>query len=473
MKVFVYESICGGGMADRELPKSLAAEGRAMWEAVLSDFAALADVEVLTTRDERVPPPIPLPAPWRDPAGTGGIIASQGRSAHSDGQPAHPAKVKVVAVGPDADRAAFRRLAALADWTLVIAPELEGTLLADAEAVLEAGGRLLGSSPDAIACTGDKLRLCGGGPWGGGAAGALRRLAGAGSAGRRSRSGFFPGDRSPGDGTPADGLLDDEPTDEWSGLLTKAGLPTPWGMWERVRAARNDLDDDVAGGGDGRGVGTGKWVLKPRFGAGSTATYLIEDGARLRTALAEAEADGFSAGDLIVEPFLPGRAVSVAVIAAPAVARGPTPGKGEGTGRATLMPLPPATQELTADGRFRYQGGMLWGGRPGPTAKRLQDLACRAVAAVPGLAGYVGVDLLMGAAAADDVVIEVNPRLTTSYVALRRACRGNLAAEMLRSVTGTAGERATAPDFPPLSLEFRPDGTVEPSDHPAPDGWSA
>ncbi|HEV3003063.1 MAG TPA: ATP-grasp domain-containing protein, partial [Pirellulales bacterium] len=47
--------------------------------------------------------------------------------------------------------------------------------------------------------------------------------------------------------------------------------------------------------------------------------------------------------------------------------------------------------------------------------------------------GYLGVDLVLGGPddGSDDVVIEINPRLTTSYIGLRAACRENLAAAML------------------------------------------
>jgi predicted ATP-grasp superfamily ATP-dependent carboligase len=48
------------------------------------------------------------------------------------------------------------------------------------------------------------------------------------------------------------------------------------------------------------------------------------------------------------------------------------------------------------------------------------------------------VDLVLGAdpAGRDDHVIEVNPRLTTSYLGLRRALEANLAGAMLRLATG-------------------------------------
>src|SRR5260370_42382129 len=54
---------------------------------------------------------------------------------------------------------AFKRLAAEADFTLVIAPEFNNLLLQRCQWVLKAGGRLLGSTPDAVALAADKLAL--------------------------------------------------------------------------------------------------------------------------------------------------------------------------------------------------------------------------------------------------------------------------------------------------------------------------
>ena len=93
-------------------------------------------------------------------------------------------------------------------------------------------------------------------------------------------------------------------------------------------------------------------------------------------------------------------------------------------------------------------------------ARRANELAARAVAALPnplGL-GYVGFDLVLGDApnGQDDVVIEINPRLTTSYVGLRALARENLAAAMLDAACG----RAPRLSFADRQLEFDSDGTI-------------
>jgi predicted ATP-grasp superfamily ATP-dependent carboligase len=115
--------------------------------------------------------------------------------------------------------------------------------------------------------------------------------------------------------------------------------------------------------------------------------------------------------------------------------------------------LPSGRQRLTADGRFRYLGGEL----PLPTDwhRRAEQLAQAVLAALPATTGYIGIDLVLGHACdgRHDVVIEVNPRLTTSYVGLRKIARGNLAAAMLQIAGGVNCELS----FDPQPLTFTPE----------------
>ena len=50
-----------------------------------------------------------------------------------------------------------------------------------------------------------------------------------------------------------------------------------------------------------------------------------------------------------------------------------------------------------------------------------------AVTSFPNARGFIGVDLVLGEKADDDRIIEINPRPTTSYCALRRRSSVNLA----------------------------------------------
>jgi predicted ATP-grasp superfamily ATP-dependent carboligase len=175
-------------------------------------------------------------------------------------------------------------------------------------------------------------------------------------------------------------------------------------------------------------------VLKPRDGAGSQATFLIDNEGETAGRLRQAAAEGWG-GELILQAFAPGTAASVAFLV--------------GTGRCVA--LAPAAQHLSDDGRFRYLGGSV--PLPDGLRERAVTLARRAVEAVPGLRGYVGVDVVLGEV---DAVIEINPRLTTSYVGLRALAETNLAAAMLRVA---AGEEA-ALRWRPGVVRFGADGTL-------------
>lgn len=152
-------------------------------------------------------------------------------------------------------------------------------------------------------------------------------------------------------------------------------------------------------------------ILKPRDGAGSQG---IEPIARWRAD----RVNGTSPARL--ETFCRGTAASVAILCGP----------------HRSMALPPCLQSLGGEGGFSYLGGSL---PLAPNlARRATKLATRAVSGLAGRLGYLGVDLVLGheATGADDVVIEINPRLTTSYVGLRALCDGNLAAAMLAIAAG-------------------------------------
>lgn len=90
--------------------------------------------------------------------------------------------------------------------------------------------------------------------------------------------------------------------------------------------------------------------------------------------------------------------------------------------------------------------------------RRATELACHALQALPPALGYVGVDLVLGKAGdgSEDVVIEVNPRLTTSYVGLRAIAQDNLAVAMLENAVG----RVASPRFHDHAMDFLSDGTI-------------
>lgn len=182
-------------------------------------------------------------------------------------------------------------------------------------------------------------------------------------------------------------------------------------------------------------------VWKPRDGCGSTATFLLNDAFDV----AQAKASHEVAGPMILQEFVPGRAASLAFLCGP-------------NGN---VPLIPAFQRLSTDGRFKYLGGEL--PIPAGLAERALRLATRAIECLTGLKGYVGVDLVLGDATdgSQDFAIEINPRLTTSYVGLRAHAEFNIAEAMLRIARGAAAPEMR---WKAVRVRFEPDGMVAPVD---------
>ena len=128
MHIFVYEVLSAG---DNLHPSavSLRQEGWAMLAALLEDFRRMPAAEVHTLLGAAAAgrtPPAGVVAHWADGAAEGVV---------------------------------FRRLAAAADWTLVVAPEIADTLPTCLEWIEEAHGRSLGPTPAAARLAGDKVRL--------------------------------------------------------------------------------------------------------------------------------------------------------------------------------------------------------------------------------------------------------------------------------------------------------------------------
>lgn len=177
-------------------------------------------------------------------------------------------------------------------------------------------------------------------------------------------------------------------------------------------------------------------VGKPRWGAGSQGVRLLPDAQAAARWLAEITEPSR------IEQFSMGLAASVSFLCGP----------------SGISPLPPCRQHLSDDGRFAYLGGSL--PLPEPLARRAVELATRAVVTLPNPIGYLGVDLVLGEepSGAGDAVIEINPRLTTSYAGLRAAAAEgvNLASALLAVCKGGSPRLS----FRPVWLQFGPTGTI-------------
>ncbi len=322
MRLLVYEFVTGGGwysLAPEPPAGSLLAEGLAMLLASAADFARVPGCRVEVLRD------------WRLPAFD------------------VPGEIAQTVVGNQADElAALERLAAVCDWTIVIAPEIGGMLSDRCRRVVQ-HGRLLEPAMETIELASDKHRT--------------------------------------------------------AEHLAVAGVRTPRGV-------------AVEPGECLPRAFTYPSVLKPRDGAGSHSVRLLRE---------------FDPSIVVHEPsrleqYCPGLAASVSFLCGP----------------QQQLALAPCRQRLSDDGRFSYLGGELLNAE---LADRAQQIAASAVAALPGVLGYLGVDLVLGddPTGRQDTVIEINPRLTTSYTGLRASSNINLAAAMLSIASG---ERVSI-DFTP------------------------
>jgi len=202
--------------------------------------------------------------------------------------------------------------------------------------------------------------------------------------------------------------------------LAKAGLPCPRG-WRVHRGAPQPVRLPFPA------------VVKPIDGAGSVDTLVIDDPD-------EWEVNVRGLERMMAQPFVPGDPVSVSFLVGD---------DGE------AWPLGVARQRIErVDNHLIYRGGILPIDEPAAI-----EVATRAIAeAGPGLFGWVGVDLIVGPGG-DVTVIEINPRLTTSYIGWRvRYPPGALARAWLDLIEG---RRPTlGPPRPGPATTFDADGTT-------------
>ena len=126
--------------------------------------------------------------------------------------------------------------------------------------------------------------------------------------------------------------------------------------------------------------------------------------------------------------------------------------------RANEQPIacPPMQQILSRDGNLQYLGGQRI--MDSQLTARATRLGHDAIRAMPNSDGYMGVDIILGEdeSGDQDFVIELNPRLTTSYIGLRRIANSNLAQAMIDIALG----REPTVCFSDRFVAFDGDGTV-------------
>lgn len=134
------------------------------------------------------------------------------------------------------------------------------------------------------------------------------------------------------------------------------------------------------------------WVVKPRDGVGCEGVTLVQDFADL---------DAFPR-DWLLQPFIAGESMSLSAIFA--------------SGRAVVLS---GNRQVVREENTRFY---LLGCEVNAffdLDRRWQASCHRIATAIPGLWGYVGIDLI--STAKEALVLEINPRLTLSYAGLSLA----------------------------------------------------
>jgi predicted ATP-grasp superfamily ATP-dependent carboligase len=157
----------------------------------------------------------------------------------------------------------------------------------------------------------------------------------------------------------------------------------------------------------------GRWVLKPDDGAGCQGSRIFADRDQLCRQLETMASDR----DYVAQPFVQGDPVSMCILAR--------------QGEASLLSV--NRQRIAVmDSTFVLLGCVVNGLLEGRV--RYRDVSSAVTAALPQLWGFAGIDMIAGKHGLQ--VLEVNPRLTTSYVGLHESLGFNPARLVLEMAGG-------------------------------------
>ena len=185
-------------------------------------------------------------------------------------------------------------------------------------------------------------------------------------------------------------------------------------------------------------------ILKPVDGAGSLRTYRIEAGGGWPDPL-------WRPSVAVLQPWIEGESRSASLIVS-------------ATGRPHVLGFGRQRSAIIEDGRVAYRGGTL----PIPFVEDELRMVSRVVRAFPGLRGWVGIDYV-AIPGGPPVVVDVNPRPTTSIVAYRSILEPGMLAEALLGIAIDGDRQLPAGlldrirDALARTVRFETSGTVESS----------
>ncbi|MDI6645178.1 MAG: ATP-grasp domain-containing protein [Methanobacteriaceae archaeon] len=155
-----------------------------------------------------------------------------------------------------------------------------------------------------------------------------------------------------------------------------------------------------------------KKIIKPADGVSCSSVYIVDSYKQLKrwAPLIDTNLPYF-----IMQDYIEGVSCSVSLL---------SDGK-------NAVSLSLNAQNITINNGFSYRGG--YTPLNHRLSKKARNIAERTVESIPGIKGYVGVDLILN----DKVhVIEVNSRITTPYIALKDIINFNLGKAIINSLNG-------------------------------------
>lgn len=359
MRVFLLEYITAGGLSGMPLPASLLREGTLMRDALLSDFSAIDDIEIVTTYDSRLGLPEVRALKIRAPEASAPKHVKQAISIDST----------------DNAKTIWQEILQTCDAALVVAPETNGVLSSLTQMVEASGVKNLGCTQVAVDIASNKC-------------------------------------------------------DTYHKLNNANILTIP------TYTVREFLSIELAGN---KSFNSG-CVAKPIDGAGCEDTLYFKDAVALQARL-DLDA-GFALGRQhthIVQPYQTGTPASISMLCK--------------HGKAWVLSCNQQTIEIkpgeiktseihkTKDNAFaiQYKGCHVNGLSGHHDA--FATLADSIAAAMPSLHGYIGVDVIINNE--DIYVVEINPRITTSYIGLRESLHCNPA----KLILDLACSESSSPTF--------------------------
>ena len=193
--------------------------------------------------------------------------------------------------------------------------------------------------------------------------------------------------------------------------LKKNGLPTPntsvlnvdWGLAEVKQIIRSKFCYPL--------------VFKPVAGVSCCGLSIVKGDAQVEKAVARIKAES-TEKHFLVQEFIDGEAASASVLCT--------------GGKALAISLNKQNVKVAMpEAVSSYEGGTVPFNHP--LKQEVLRVGEKVVESFPGLKGYVGVDLVL--AKDKPFVVDVNPRLTTSYVGLCRVATFNVAEALVNAVS--------------------------------------